>query len=114
MAKEKKGFSGSMLFFAAFMGGIFGAITGLLLAPQSGTNTRVRLREIYDRLVIEIDNIVKIVDEKAPDVLSKVASEVKEIPENVKDDMTSIKKEAEDKLSKVVNKSTTVLKEIKE
>ncbi len=48
MAEEKKGIPGSLLVVATFIGGIIGAVSGLLLAPQPGKKTREQLKESYD------------------------------------------------------------------
>ncbi len=90
MEEEKKAIPGALLVVAAIIGIIIGAITGLLLAPQSGKKTRDQIRESYNGAVRSLNDFVQRTEEK---ILEKMPS-VKENPEQVKGEILHFTKEA--------------------
>lgn len=106
MAKNE-GVSAGMVVFATVVGGVFGAVAGLLLAPQAGKKTQEKLMETYEKAEENVNNVVKKVDEKVSGVLSKIASEVKDLPEQVKTEVSRMAKEAEVTFTETVEKGSS-------
>lgn len=101
-----KGAKNGLLAVTTIVGGFIGAVVGLLLAPQSGRETRNNIQKSYDNLVDNVNNIVKKVDDTLPSFVDKVRTEVKDLPEQIKDEITHITKDTEDKLNKAIETGT--------
>jgi gas vesicle protein len=111
---EQKGISGTIVALSAFMGAVFGAVAGLLLAPQSGKQTRGKINETYKDLSENLSGMVDKASEKIPEVISKVSTEIKGIPGEVKEEFQTLKEKATEQMDKVVDKGKSYLSEIKE
>ncbi len=98
----------------AAIGGLIGATIALLLAPQSGRESRKQVRENYDKAEKGINNVIKKVDETLPEALAKITSEVKDMPAWVVNDLTHIKKDSEKKFDNAVNKGKDIIQDIKD
>lgn len=67
-------------FLAGFVvGGALGAIAGILLAPQSGEETRELLNEASQDVVKKTDKTVKEIQDKADNVVSDLQQKSDEI-----------------------------------
>ncbi len=97
----------------AVLGGLAGAIAGLLLAPGPGRETREKLKRNYNDLVNDINAIVRNVDEKVPVVMDKVSSIVKETPDKVITEVDYVNKEVSDRVNKVMDRGTELYDVIK-
>ncbi len=109
MAKEKKGTPGAFVVILTFVGGIIGATTGLLLAPQSGKKTRERIHESYDEAVRKTNEWIKKAEETIPEVTSKV----KEGKERVKGEILHIGRDTEEKGRRTLEKGKSYLGDVK-
>ncbi len=110
---KEKGISGVVTIVFTYIGYIAGVISGLILAPQSGKKSREKIRETYTEGKENIDTLMKKADEKVPEVLSRVTSDIKNVPGQVRNEIIAKKHEAEETLSKVVNKGKLYLEDIK-
>ncbi len=97
MQKEKSGFA---LFTGVVLGGLVGALAGVLFAPQPGEKTRkelgrkvvklkddgVRAAKDFQNNTVEpaVDNVRKTVDRESAQLRNKVDSEVKNIQSEIK------------------------------
>lgn len=67
-------------FLAGFIaGGALGAIAGILLAPQSGEETREMLNDVSKDVVKKTDKTVKEIQEKADSAVSELQTKGDEI-----------------------------------
>ncbi|MCI4626123.1 MAG: YtxH domain-containing protein [Candidatus Magnetoovum sp. WYHC-5] len=96
----------SLLALTTVVGGIIGAVAGLLLAPQPGRETRNQLQKSYDNLVDNINVLVRKFDDTMPSFINKIKNEVRDLPEQIKDEIVHISKETEEKLNKVIETGT--------
>ncbi len=109
MSNKEKGVKGVVFVVATFVGGIVGAVTGLLLAPQSGEKTREQIRKYYDKGVEKANEYVNRVEEKIPEIISRVTDEQKK----VKGDILQFRKDIEEKFEKTVEKGKITLEGLK-
>jgi gas vesicle protein len=73
-------------FFAGFVvGGALGAVAGLLLAPQSGEETRDLLSDASKEVAIKTDKTVKDIKEKADVAVSDIQKKGDEIMTRIQD-----------------------------
>lgn len=71
-------------FLAGFVvGGALGAIAGILLAPQSGEETRDMLSDASKDVVTKTDKTVKEIQDKADTVVSDLQKKGDEIMEKI-------------------------------
>lgn len=71
-------------FLAGFIvGGAIGAITGILLAPKSGEETRAMLADGAKEAMRKADETVKEIQHKADDVVSDMQKKGEEIKEKL-------------------------------
>lgn len=71
-------------FLAGFVvGGALGAIAGILLAPQSGEETRDILCDVSNDVVKKTDRTVKEIQDKADTVVSDLQKKSDEIMEKI-------------------------------
>ena len=71
-------------FLSGFIvGGAIGAITGLLLAPQSGEETREWLNDASKDITEKTDKTVKEIQEKADTVVSDLQEKSDELVEKI-------------------------------
>ena len=71
-------------FLAGFIvGGAIGAITGILLAPKSGEETRAMLADSAKDAMQKADDTVKEIQSKADDVVSDLQKKGEEIKEKL-------------------------------
>ena len=83
-------------FLAGFIvGGAIGAITGILLAPKSGEETRAMLADSAKEAMKKADETVKQIQEKADDVVSDLQKKGDEIKDKIQDLIEKQKKEPE-------------------
>lgn len=90
--REEGGFSAGSMILSFLLGGIVGAAAALLLAPQSGRETRLRIREF------------------AGDVKDKAADYVEDVKEKVTSSVEKGKEYFEEKKS-VISKAVEAGKE---
>ncbi|HDP70117.1 MAG TPA: YtxH domain-containing protein [Actinobacteria bacterium] len=90
MAEKKGGFFRSL--FSFILGGVTGAIGGLLLAPRSGKETRERLKIKGEEL---IESGKKSVLSGGEDLKSKVEDATKKLKEKVGEVTEAVKEKAE-------------------
>ncbi|QWR76121.1 YtxH domain-containing protein [Candidatus Magnetomonas plexicatena] len=107
--EEKKGVSSAFIAVATVLGSMAGALIGLVIAPQSGKQTREKIKETYSGLVDNVNSVVKKVDGTLPGVLEKFKTELKEVPEHFKSDFLTLSKETEGKFSQAVEKGNTII-----
>lgn len=85
-------------FLAGFIvGGAIGAISGVLLAPKSGEETRAMLKDGAKEAMKRADETVKEIQSKADDVVSdmqKKGEEIKEKLQNLINQQKETKQEA--------------------
>ncbi|MEO5355831.1 MAG: YtxH domain-containing protein [Nitrospirae bacterium YQR-1] len=105
----EKGVSSAFIAVATIIGSMMGAVIGLVLAPQSGKQTREKIKETYGELVDSVNTIAKKVDGTLPGVLEKFKTELKDVPEHVKTDILALSKETEDRLNLAVEKGNTLI-----
>ena len=73
-------------FLAGFtIGAALGAITGILLAPKSGEETREMLSDIAKEVLEKTDEKVKNIQDKAETVVSELQKKGDEIMGNIQD-----------------------------
>lgn len=71
-------------FLAGFLvGGALGAVAGVLLAPQSGEETRELLSDASKDVVSKTDRTVKDIQDKADTVVSELQQKSDEIMEKI-------------------------------
>lgn len=71
-------------FLAGFLvGGALGAVAGVLLAPQSGEETRELLSDASKDVVSKTDKTVKDIQDKADTVVSELQQKSDEIMEKI-------------------------------
>lgn len=71
-------------FFTGFIvGGAVGALAGILLAPQSGEETREMLSDASKEVAEKTDKTVKEIQEKADNVVSDMQQKSDEIMEKI-------------------------------
>ena len=71
-------------FFAGcVIGGALGALAGVLLAPQSGEESRELLNDVSKDVVKKTDKTVKDIQDKADDVVSDMQKKGDEIMEKI-------------------------------
>lgn len=82
-------------FLAGFIvGGALGALTGILLAPQSGEETRELLCDASKDVVNKTDKTVKDIQDKADTVVSELQQKGDEIMEKIQSLINKQKDEA--------------------
>ena len=83
-------------FLAGFIvGGAIGAVTGILLAPKSGEETRSLLADGAKDVIKRADDTVKEIKSKADDVVSDMQRKGEEIKEKLQDMINRQKEAAE-------------------
>ena len=83
-------------FLAGFIvGGAIGAITGILLAPKSGEETRAMLADSAKEALEKSDAKVKEIQSKADDVVSDLQKKGEEIKEKLQEFINKQKNEPE-------------------
>lgn len=83
-------------FLAGFIvGGALGAIAGVLLAPQSGEETREMLNDTSKEVVKKTDKTVKEIQDKADTVVSDLQKKSDEIMDKIQSLINKQKKEPE-------------------
>ena len=83
-------------FLAGFLvGGALGAIAGVLLAPQSGEETRDLLSDASKDVVKKTDKTVKDIQEKADSAVSEMQQKGDEIMEKIQNLINKQKDEVE-------------------
>lgn len=68
-----------------FVGALAGAVAALLLAPQSGSDTRSKLKEEADRLKKELEGYASDFSEKAKKVKADLEDKLKRTEEELRD-----------------------------
>ncbi|MBF0319823.1 MAG: YtxH domain-containing protein [Nitrospirae bacterium] len=111
--KNENGVSGALIAVATLIGSVAGAAVGLLLAPQSGDKTRAKIRESYDSVVENVNAVVKKVDDTLPEFVSKVRTELQDVPDQVKSELLILTKDTEERINKAVEKSSLYLADVK-
>ncbi|MBF0464861.1 MAG: YtxH domain-containing protein [Nitrospirae bacterium] len=107
--EENKGVSSAFIAVATVLGSMAGALLGLVVAPQTGKQTREKIKETYSGMVDSINTVVKKVDGTLPGVLEKFRTELKEVPEQLKSDIIMLSKEAEGKMNEAVEMGSTII-----
>ncbi|MBF0458657.1 MAG: YtxH domain-containing protein [Nitrospirae bacterium] len=110
---EKKGVSGALIAVATLIGSVAGAALGLVLAPQPGDKTRAKIRESYDSVVENVNAIVKKVDDTLPGLVTRVKTELQDVPGTVKSELLSLSKDTEERINKAVEVSGSYLSDVK-
>ncbi|MBF0553802.1 MAG: YtxH domain-containing protein [Nitrospirae bacterium] len=110
---DKTGVSGVFLAAATLVGSLAGAALGLVLAPQSGDKTRAKIRESYDSVVENVNSVIKKVDDTLPEFVTRVKSELQDVPDNVKSELLTLTKDTEEKINKAVEMSSLYLADVK-
>lgn len=83
-------------FLAGFVvGGALGALAGILLAPQSGEETRDLLGDASKDVVKKTDKTVKEIQEKADDVVTDLQKKSDEIMDKIQTLLNKQKPEGE-------------------
>jgi len=77
-------------FLAFILGGVIGAILGILFAPRSGKETREKLGILFEDLSEKAENILEEGKEKAEEMKEKVGNLV----ENIKGKFVSHQKQS--------------------
>jgi gas vesicle protein len=108
----KTGNTGAFIALAAAFGGIMGAATALMLAPQPGKDSRDQLRKAYDGMVDNINDFVHKMDEHIPQVVAKIKEEVSDIPEQFRLDIKNIGKDTEERFNDVLEKGAGYVSEM--
>jgi len=101
--REEGGFSAGSMFFSFILGGVAGAAVALLLAPESGRETRTRIRDlagdvrekatdyvegVKDKMTSTVEKGRGYIEEKKS-VLAKAVEAGKEAYEKEKDKLSS-------------------------
>ncbi|MFA6250357.1 MAG: YtxH domain-containing protein [Candidatus Shapirobacteria bacterium] len=88
--------NGGKFFLAGIMGAIAGAIGGLLLAPQSGKETRAEITAIANKILKEIKGSLKETEGKAKEVFGDTTKgavdKYNEVRETVAGKVAAVKK----------------------
>jgi gas vesicle protein len=111
---DKKGISGGIIAVSVFAGAVLGAAAGLILAPQSGKETREKLRKAYGEVEGRINDIVEKANEKVPVIVSRVSSEIKGFPGEFRGELQKLKEDTFGKIDKVIEKGKSYIEEVKE
>lgn len=109
---SKSGNSGAFIALAAAFGGIIGAAAGLMLAPQTGRESREQVRKAYDGMVDNINDFVHKLDEHIPEFIAKIKDEVADIPEQLRADIKNISKDTEERFNTVLEKGAGYVSEM--
>ena len=81
-------------FLAGFVvGGALGALAGVLLAPQSGEETRELLTDVSKDVVRKTDKTVRDIQDKADDVVTDIQRKGDEIMDQIQDLINKQKEE---------------------
>lgn len=86
--REENGYSGGSMFLSFLLGGVVGAALALLLAPESGRDTRHKIKELAD----DVRSKVK---DYAGDVKGKVTSTIDKSRELYEEKKSAISKAVE-------------------
>ncbi len=101
----KKG--GLVLFFLA-IGALFGALITMILTLQSDKDAKESIREYYDtalrNLKKAINSLNEKIDEIIPEFLSKITSELRDMPEEMRSEIADVKEDTENKIDRVIGK----------
>ncbi len=95
---------------ATSIGGFLGKVTGFL-TDQSNKMKEVNIRDTYGELIEKVNSIVKKVNETLSEFITMLTSEVKDVPEQVKDEVIRISKQAEETINKTIEKGTSYVKD---
>lgn len=68
---EDRGFSAKSIFISFLLGGLVGAGLALLLAPQSGTQTRAKIKETAEDVKEKAETYIREAKEKITSTLDK-------------------------------------------
>jgi gas vesicle protein len=71
MGHEEGGFSTGSVFLAFLLGGVVGAGLAFLFAPQSGVETRRKIKELTDETLEKASGVVSQVKEKVVHTVEK-------------------------------------------
>ncbi len=75
-----------MKFFAGFaVGAALGALAGILLAPQSGAETREMIGEVASDVAKRTEDTVKDIQRKADDIVSDMQAKGEEMINKIQD-----------------------------
>jgi gas vesicle protein len=69
--RNDEGYGAGSVFFAFMLGGIVGAGVALLLAPQSGRDTRQKIREFAEDVRDKADDYIDTVKDKVSSTVHK-------------------------------------------
>jgi len=86
--REESGYSAGSMFLSFLLGGVVGAALALLLAPQSGRETRTRIKDFAE-------GVKEKVKDYAEDIKEKVTSSVEKGKELFEEKKTAITKAVE-------------------
>ncbi|MCS7203488.1 MAG: YtxH domain-containing protein [Thermodesulfovibrio sp.] len=78
MSEEREGYSAKSLFLAFLLGGLVGAGISLLLAPQSGRETRLKIKEAAEDVKEKAESYIKEAKEKISTTLEKAKEMLEE------------------------------------
>ena len=76
-----------------FIAGCVGAIAGLLLAPQSGEETREAIKDVSRDVADKTDKKVKEIQEKAENIISDLQDKGEEIMDKIQSMINKQKEE---------------------
>lgn len=85
MKHEEEGFSATSVLLSFLLGGMVGAGLALLLAPQSGPETRRKIREFADDVKDRTNDCVDQAKEKATGLYDQVKEQVTSTVEKAKE-----------------------------
>ncbi len=75
---EERGFSAKSVFISFLLGGIVGAGLALLLAPQSGKETRAKIKETAEDVKEKAESYIKEAKQKISSTLDKAKETLEE------------------------------------
>ena len=105
MAENRQGSNFGSLFSGFILGGLVGAVTALLMAPQSGEETRSFIRdksmEVKDRATDTLDDTLA----RAEDALNEARMRAKEMADQVESKTSGWTKDVIHKTEKKVDKA---------
>lgn len=102
MAKEK----GSSFLDGLFFGGVLGAALGILFAPQTGDDTREKIKTKLNELGENSDQVVKELKENSEKVLVHTKKAIETGLDNFSYALAEAKKAAQDKKDELEKEAT--------
>jgi hypothetical protein len=96
-----------------FISGSMGKVSSFLTV-QLDMIKEVKIHDTYREVIKTVNVLISNMNEKLSGFISKVTSEVKVVPGQVKDELVRLSKQTEDTINKTIEKGTSYIKNVTE